>query len=277
MFSKSFLLRVATALVLMPIVVCGVLLLPTPYLAVIFAAIALLGGLEWTRLAGIHSIAGKISYLALLAVLLWLFNLLLAYPLPANLFFTATGIWWIAVVFFLFRVRELAVDDDRISPLRAAAGLLVLTSTSVAIVAIHGAGEAGPKLLVFLLVLIWVADSGAYFSGLQWGRTKLAPIISPGKTREGLYGALAGALLCGFLLYWLLGAEEGLFPAILLSMLTALFSVAGDLLESVFKRKAGIKDSGNLLPGHGGVLDRIDSLTAAAPVFLLGLKLLGVA
>lgn len=124
----------------------------------------------------------------------------------------------------------------------------------------------------FLLMLIWIADIGAYFTGRHWGRIKLAPKISPGKTREGVYGALVGALLSGVVLAWWQGLSIQQAPfAILLCILAALFSVAGDLFWSMLKRLRGVKDSSNLLPGHGGMLDRIDSLTAAAPVFLLGL------
>ncbi len=277
MFGSSFLKRVATALVLMPLVVVGVLLLPTPYLALIFAAIVLLGGMEWTRLAGIRSFPGKIFYLAVLATLLWLMQLLMGFPRPADLLFAGVGVWWVGVTLYLYRIRELEKDSDCFSPLRAAAGVLVLGPAWAALVTVHGSGEAGPSLLVFLLFLIWVADSGAYFSGLRWGRNKLAPLISPGKTREGLYGALAGAVLCGALLSRMLQVDVSPFLLILLCVVTVLFSVVGDLFESVLKRRTGLKDSGNLLPGHGGMLDRIDSLTAAAPVFLLGLKLLGVA
>jgi phosphatidate cytidylyltransferase len=276
MSSSSFVQRLVTALVLIPLVVAGVLFLPTLYLALILAAVVLLGGLEWTRLSGIHSLPGKGLYLLLLASALWLAHRYVGSALPAKLFFLGAGIWWLAVTLFLFRVRELGAGDNRFYPQQALVGFLVLVPAWTAITTLHAAGEIGPQLVVFLLVLIWVADSGAYFSGLRWGRIKLAPVVSPGKTREGLYGALAGAVLCGGLLFWLLGAETGLLVAVLLSVITALFSVVGDLLESVFKRKAGIKDSGNLLPGHGGVLDRIDSLTAAAPLFLLGLLQMGV-
>jgi phosphatidate cytidylyltransferase len=123
------------------------------------------------------------------------------------------------------------------------------------------------------LILIWVADSGAYFVGRQWGKNKLAPRVSPGKTIEGLLGALAGGLIWGYAgMVWFEPKSGWLFVA--LCFVTVLFSVLGDLVESLFKRNAGVKDSGQLLPGHGGVLDRLDSLTSAAPVFVLGLMLL---
>jgi phosphatidate cytidylyltransferase len=143
----------------------------------------------------------------------------------------------------------------------------------VAILALHQNGEEGPLLLLFLLVLIWVADSGAYFAGHRWGKRKLAPVISPGKSWEGVYGALVGASLCGAVLAWYQQDEAGALWLIPVSVVTVAISVVGDLFESILKRRMDMKDSGNLLPGHGGMLDRIDSLTAAAPVFALGLQL----
>jgi phosphatidate cytidylyltransferase len=145
-------------------------------------------------------------------------------------------------------------------------------------VQIHALDGIGPALLLFLMVLIWVVDSAAYFSGKRWGRVKLAPFISPGKTREGLYGALVGMVIFSLVLwYWGGMGRVGWFAILLLCMTTGLFSVVGDLFESLLKRQRGVKDSGHLLPGHGGVLDRIDSLTAASPIFLFGLMLLGAA
>lgn len=128
---------------------------------------------------------------------------------------------------------------------------------------------------MFFLILIWVADSGAYFSGQIFGRHKLAPHISPGKSVEGVVGALLGGILCAGVLVWLQWLK---IPAPLLMLLcasTVMVSVGGDLWESVLKRERGVKDSGNILPGHGGVLDRIDSQIAAGPFFVAGLLLLG--
>jgi len=154
--------------------------------------------------------------------------------------------------------------------------VMVLFPPWFSLLAIHRLPEDGPLLVLFIMVLIWVADTGAYFSGRRFGRVKLAPHISPGKTREGVYGALLGAVLCGLLLYQLRPQTGALALLILFCLLLALVSVVGDLFESLLKRQAGLKDSGQLLPGHGGMLDRIDSLTAAAPVYLLGLLLLRV-
>jgi len=154
-------------------------------------------------------------------------------------------------------------------------GALLLVVTWLSLVRLHQTGDTGPALVMFLLVLIWSADTGAYFAGKRWGSHKLAPFISPGKTREGLYGAVAAAAVCAAL-FWQLGTTGKLgFSAFLaLCVLTTVVSIAGDLWESVYKRRRGVKDSGQLLPGHGGILDRVDSLIAAAPLFTAGIYLL---
>ena len=133
------------------------------------------------------------------------------------------------------------------------------------------------KNLLFLLLLIWTADSGAYFAGRKYGKNKLAPLISPGKTKEGAYAAFAASGIVAFFggLWLDLSFIQFVF-FILLSAIVVIYSIGGDLLESVYKRRAGVKDSGALLPGHGGVLDRIDSLMSAAPIFTLGVWILGV-
>ena len=123
---------------------------------------------------------------------------------------------------------------------------------------------------MFLLMLIWVADIGAYFAGRRWGRRKLAPTISPGKTWEGVWGAAAAAAAFALVGAAVLGVGSRWPGFVAVCMVTVVFSIVGDLFESMLKRQRGVKDSGSLVPGHGGVLDRLDSLLAAAPVFLLG-------
>jgi phosphatidate cytidylyltransferase len=151
------------------------------------------------------------------------------------------------------------------------AGLLVLVPAWLALVRLHA---IAPNLMLFLLLLVVAADVGAYFGGRTFGKHKLAPQVSPGKTWEGVYGGLiAGALLAVIGVFWF---RMSIAPFIALCVVVVIASVIGDLTESLFKRHAGLKDSGSLLPGHGGVLDRIDSVTAAAPLFLIGLERLGL-
>ncbi len=275
MKDSALLRRILTASILIPLVVAGVLWLPTLYIALIFGAIVLLGGLEWTQLCGIQSQSGKSFYLLLMAAALWGANWLLEMPGAGTWFFGLVAALWFLVACALFLLKKVERNLQGFHWLSAVIGFFVLAPVWAALLTLHAMNDAGPVWVLFLLILIWVADSGAYFTGVRWGRNKLAPVISPGKSWEGLYGALAGAVLCGVGIYWF-KEMDNLLLIILLCIITVLASVVGDLFESVFKRRAGIKDSGNLLPGHGGVLDRIDSLTSAAPVYLLALQTVGV-
>ncbi len=275
MKDSALLRRILTAAILIPLVVVGVLWLPTLYIALIFGVIVLLGALEWTRLCGIQSQAGKSFYLLLMAVTLWGASRLLEMPDAGRWFFGFVAVLWLLAAFALFLLKKVEKDLQGFQWLSAVVGFFALVPVWAALITIHAMNESGPVWVLLLLILIWVADSGAYFTGVRWGRNKLAPVISPGKSWEGLYGALAGAVLCGVGIYWF-QEMDNLLLVILLSIVTVLASVVGDLFESLFKRRAGIKDSGNLLPGHGGVLDRIDSLTSAAPIYLLALQAVGV-
>ena len=185
--------------------------------------------------------------------------------------------WWIGVLFRLIGYSPGDAPTRDLSIPGLLAGLITLVPPWMALAWLHGHSGEGPVLTLFMLVLIWVADSGAYFAGRRWGRVKLAPHISPGKTREGVYGALAGATVCGLAMSMM--QEFGVLHILLfttLCIVTTVFSVVGDLFESLVKRRRGVKDSGTVLPGHGGILDRIDSLTAAAPIFALGVSALGL-
>jgi phosphatidate cytidylyltransferase len=265
--------RILTALILAPLAIAGVLWLPTVWVGLLFALVLLLAAEEWARLVGLR---GNVAHLVFLFTciagmlgLSWAFMHqisvlpVLALALP----------WWLTIT---WRIRSL----QSITPLQGtdrialAGGVLTLMTTWGGLVWLH-LQPNGPQLLLFLLVLIWVADSGAYFVGRRWGRTKLAPAVSPGKTVAGVYGALGGALASGAVLAgsYNVGILHRL-GFVLLCMLTVLISIVGDLYESLLKRACGVKDSGVLLPGHGGVLDRIDSLIAAAPIFALGFALL---
>ena len=266
--------RVFTALGLAPLVLAAVLLMPNPYLAIVFAGVLLVGGREWAVLSGLPGLPGQLIYLLIICLLLAASSVFLDRSGWITGFLLLSLGWWLLVLYRLSRFRS----DSQLTGfnlLQCIEGILVLIPAWLALVMIHGLPHDGPLLLVFLLLLIWSADIGAYFSGKRWGRVKLAPRVSPGKTREGLYGAIVSAFCWGVILAWWQGLEPQWVPlAIVLCVLTALFSVVGDLFESMLKRQRGVKDSGHLLPGHGGMLDRIDSLTAAAPIFFLGLKLM---
>jgi len=182
-----------------------------------------------------------------------------------------------ALVFWAFAVQRLlrfasnpGLRDGPI--LSTLSGLLILFSTWVALVALHRSGAAGPGYVLLLLALVWAADTGAYFAGKRWGRRKLAPTISPGKTLEGVGGGFALAMVVVIAGWFALSSNGSSFaPFLAIGVATIAFSVLGDLYESMLKRQRSLKDSGTLLPGHGGMLDRIDSLTAASPAFTFGI------
>jgi len=257
--------RVLTAAVLGPLFLLGVLYLPPLYFSLLAAAAVLGGAWEWTRLSGYDGAAAGCAAVAVLAAFMAL-SLLYRDAVVWPVLVLACGAW-LAVSIGLFRHRESAVLDWP-GPARLAAGLAVLLPAWLAIATLQGM-RPGAAALLFLLV--WAADIGAYFAGRRWGRRRLAPAISPGKTLEGLWGGLAGAAVVAavFAAGWSMDAAR--FAVLLgLALLAVLMSVFGDLFESNWKRVSGVKDSGGLLPGHGGVLDRIDSMTAAAPFYTLG-------
>ena len=266
--------RIATALVLIPLVAAAVLYLPTNWLAVLLAFLVVLGGLEWARLAGLGTGGTKVLYLASIAAAM--VGMLLLYRFSTGWVFPVVAVvaaGWIAVgALLIWHPSPMRLVAGQ--KVRLLTGMLVLVPAWGSLLAVHELFRVGPFLVLFVMVLIWIADSCAYFAGRRWGHTKLAPSISPGKTREGVYGALAGAVICGILLYLVRPETGPLIGVVAFAVGIALISVVGDLFESLIKRLAGIKDSGSLLPGHGGVMDRIDSLTAALPVFLFGLLLL---
>lgn len=267
--------RTGTALTLMPLAL-GVTLYGNRELFAGLCAVAVLAGAwEWANLTPPRRLRWKILALVVAALLLALCYRSINGVAPLVIVGLSL-LWWGVAPGLILRCR----DGRKFSPgqvLQAAIGVLVLGSAWVAMVALHGHPAAnGPVLVSCLLVMIWAADSGAYFAGKRWGRRKLAMHISPGKTLEGLLAAfvagLLAALLCALLLLQMSLVKLALF--MLVCLVTIAMSVVGDLTESMIKRSGGVKDSGGLLPGHGGVLDRIDSLTAAAPVFFIGVLLL---
>jgi phosphatidate cytidylyltransferase len=154
-------------------------------------------------------------------------------------------------------------------------GIAALLCAWIALCGLHARPSQGPYWVIFLMVLIWTADIAAYFAGRRWGHRRLADRLSPGKTWAGVWGALAASLvvaMLGLQLFGVTGVRYYMFLAV--AVATVLFSIVGDLFESLLKRKAGVKDSGSVLPGHGGILDRIDSLLAASPIFAVGVMIL---
>jgi phosphatidate cytidylyltransferase len=260
--------RVITAAFFGAGLILTVLFLPTRGVAVVFGALWLAGAWEWGGFARFRLAARGIysALFALAMVAAWFhFDARVAgVVLGAALF------WWLVAL-----VAVATFPRHFVPPLVGALGVVVLLPSWLFIVRIHAVAPNGPGLVMTLVAIVWAADIGAYFAGRWLGRTKLAPAVSPGKTWEGVLGGLllAGAVAGGGA--WLLGVAVPSF--VVLGVATSLVSVLGDLTQSMFKRNVGLKDSGRLLPGHGGVLDRIDSLTAAVPLYAAGLLLLRIA
>lgn len=258
--------RVITALALAAVALLVIFLLPHAAMQVVLGVLVIAGAWEWSAFPGFTSHSGRIAYVACVALgvaAVWFFGRNGA-ELDAVLY--AAMLWW--VIAFIWVV---AVPTSVNGASAGIAGLFVLVPAWLALVKLH---EHGPDLMFFLIVLVVAADVGAYFSGRRFGRNKLAPRVSPGKTWEGVYGGVIGAAVVSIVGVYLFSVPAA--PFMLLSLAAVVASIIGDLTESLFKRHAGVKDSGSLLPGHGGVLDRVDSMTAAAPVFLVGLERLGL-
>ncbi|MBX3709817.1 MAG: phosphatidate cytidylyltransferase [Gammaproteobacteria bacterium] len=264
--------RIMTAFILIPIVLVVLFYLPPAVFRILTAAIALGGAWEWTGLMEIQLTSKRSLYVVLVALL---FGVAIFIPINLAVFIFVLA-WWLFASALIFYYPQSGGWWSKSVAWRGVMGMFVLLPCWVAINYIRDQDD-GLYALLFLFVLIWGADSVAYFIGKKWGRNKLVPFVSPGKSKQGLYGAIIFSILITVLTLSIFHTSFVVWPwAILLSVVTVIFSVIGDLFESMMKRQAGLKDSGSLLPGHGGLLDRIDSLTAAAPIFVLGSMLLGM-
>jgi phosphatidate cytidylyltransferase len=260
-------LRILSALVLVPLVVWALFAWTQPAFALLLGAFILVGAWEWATLSGIKKAITRLLYVSVLGIAGA--GLILAPSLTRPLLALAL-LFWLWVFVEHVACRELSAGFLATSPGKLLAGFLVLLPAWMVPLTLRQLPD-GKWLTLYLMVVVWGADTGAYFAGHRWGRHKLAPLISPGKTWEGVGGGLVTVLLVGLIAgiyHWHFRGAE-LVVWMLLSFCTAFVSVLGDLFESRMKRIAGAKDSGTLIPGHGGVLDRIDAFTAAAPVFAL--------
>lgn len=258
-------LRLITALLLIILTLAGILFLPLPVFVIITTATILFAAWEWSLLIGCKKFLQRSLYVLFIAIILWSSWYAAITPI-----LIASLIWWIiAASLIITYPKSIKLFSQGIYA-RALMGVFTLVPCWLSLIIIRSA-ENGITILIFILCIIWSADIGAYFSGKWWGKHKLAPKVSPNKTWQGLYGGILLAIIVAVIgcivfnippLLWLI--------VIMLSILVTLFSIIGDLLESMLKRHVNIKDTGSYLPGHGGLLDRIDSLTAALPIFLLG-------
>ncbi len=261
--------RIITGAILGALIVLAVYTSPNKYLALVFAIITIVGAWEWASLVeSPTNIVWNFAYIFFISVIL-LVTWIYAKPHHAQKIFLVAALWWASVVILLALYDSRWLQAEWLKFILALSGFIVLVPAWLALTIMH---QQGASLLMYFFALVWIADIAAYFVGEKFGRNKLAPNLSPGKSREGLLGALLASLLFSIIGIYLFKINKSMWVIFgILCLLTALISVVGDLYESLLKRRAGVKDSGKLLPGHGGVLDRIDSLTAAAPGFVLGM------
>ena len=283
--------RIITAVILAPLTIAAIFYLPLDKFAALFMAVMAIGAWEWGPLMGFANKRRRLAFVAATIILisaLW-------YTLPLLTLWTANGelhssvsiVLWIAVAWWILSAT-LTFVYPRYSKfwsshrsIRGVFGWLTLIPTWLAFMVIRSNDYLldpyhGAQLIMFLFLMVWSADIGAYFVGKSIGKHKLLPNVSPGKTLEGFVGGVVCACIfitiAGYVLHW--QAQQFTLALIVTAIITTV-SVLGDLNESMFKRQAGIKDSGSILPGHGGILDRIDSLTATAPIYALCYALLG--
>lgn len=261
--------RIITALILAPLALAAIFFLDNQAFALAMAVPLLLGAWEWANLMGIHDNVKKAKVIGSVAA-----GLVLVGLTGFHWVVLIGALWW-AIAFVLVRQYPGGVHQWEPEARMWGLGLIVLVPAWQGLVYLQGQVD-GSMWVLYVMLLVWGADTGAYFAGRKFGKRKLAPSVSPGKTVEGLLGGLALTSVLALLVAAFSPAAQqmGVEGFLFTSLLAVLASVVGDLFESMAKRHRGVKDSSNLLPGHGGVLDRIDSLTAAVPVFVTGMMYL---
>ncbi|MGZ8225716.1 MAG: phosphatidate cytidylyltransferase [Methylococcaceae bacterium] len=281
--------RIITASILASLIVLAVLKLSSEYLSLLLGFITLLAAWEWSYLAGVKSLFKRglflfILSLPMLGIHFWTQILELvsqgfdwpdvrSYSGALEWLIIAPVLFWILMMILIRNAPQGVLKLKLKGLTKILIGGFILLASWMFLSRLRS--FYGAEITLYLLILIWAADISAYFTGKKFGKTKLSPDISPGKTVEGMYGALVIGIICGIVLSLLYGFPLAISADfVLLSALTVLISIYGDLFFSVVKRQKGVKDSGSLLPGHGGILDRIDSLVAAAPIFYAGVFLI---
>lgn len=272
--------RVAAALVMAPVAIAAILLLSTPWMMIAAAALFLAGLWEWFELSDVEDTLARsillVANLGLMVAIVWASRsrdggTLVLYEVASII----GVIWWLVALLWLGRFEFGSHHEGWARAIKLGAGTLAVVPAWCALTWLHAGSDNGHIWLLTSLASIWAADTGAYFSGRYLGKHKLAPRVSPNKTIEGVAGGVLTGTLVALGFATVAGAPAGDLPKVaLVASVAILVSVIGDLFESLLKRHAGKKDSGTLIPGHGGVLDRIDAVLAALPVFALGKALL---
>lgn len=265
--------RVITAVIMAAVVLTTLFYFPPIYFAGLITLIVLVAAWEWGQLVYLEGFA-RIFYAAVIGAFMfiaaWFLGLNsdaeLSQDQPLVFIVGMAGLWWLLSTFFVGVYPNKKIWAQK--PIQALIGLLVLVPTWLGLIFLR-AEDNGQWLIVMMVIAVVCADTGAYFVGRKFGKRKLAPNVSPGKSWEGFYGGFVCSLIFAVVLISFLGFSVSNLWLLVILAVTSLASVYGDLLESMLKRERGIKDSGSILPGHGGILDRADSITAAAPVFTL--------
>ncbi|MBL4882407.1 MAG: phosphatidate cytidylyltransferase [Oleispira sp.] len=272
--------RLITALILAPLMVGGIFFLPIEQFAYFIGFIVTVAAWEWANLSGYSSPVVRIAYAGLVAASTFAVAYLISSNPEVNAVILAVGAFWWLIACFLIIQYPKKVALWQAKPVRAVLGFFVLIPMWVGFMTLKSQ-EHSSLIIVYVMLLIWGADTGAYFAGKTWGKAKLAPNVSPGKSWAGFWGGLATTGLISIVfslsvhLYLRPMSMADFALLAVITFITAIISVMGDLLESMMKRHRGIKDSSQLLPGHGGVLDRIDSMASAVPVFAFCMLLFG--
>ncbi|WP_391088147.1 phosphatidate cytidylyltransferase [Vibrio sp. NH-UV-68] len=270
--------RIITALILAPLVILGIFKLSLPLFILAVAAVTLIGFWEWTQFVNASSrTIALIPAVVVGAASLWFvpFDAISLNLLSGSHYaiLTLGCVWWLVASGLAITYPKSSSLWQHSNLLRHIFGLLTLLPFFWSVLLLRAEGidlepYHGAKLVLYVCLIVWAADSGAYFAGKSLGKHKMAPHVSPNKTIEGLIGGIITAIIVGWATAeWFEIQFSSVWAMVLITLVTVVISVLGDLVESMFKRVSGIKDSSNIIPGHGGVLDRIDSLTAAFPVF----------
>lgn len=259
--------RIITALIAGSVLLLVLFVLPAAAAKAVIALLMLAAAWEWSGFLGSVGKVVRVAYVLAIAALLGLVTWQLADAASVALVLQVGLAWWFTALIWVF-----FYPTPIPTPLRWVCGVLVMVPAYLALLALY---TLEPAILLFVLIIVWTADIGAYFVGKRFGRVKLAPSISPGKTWEGVIGGLL-AVIGVLVLARLVWLDIDIAVVVPFCLAVAALSIVGDLTVSMFKRTAGVKDSGRFFPGHGGVLDRVDSVAAAAPLFALGISWIGL-
>ena len=269
--------RILTSVILIPLVLIAIYATSLPVFAAIAGLVVMLCAFEWSKLAGLTTIGYRIAYVAAVALVLFGFYYsgVINSPGATKLILGMAVLWWVFSLYALAMYQRKQLHPYGLQPGLSLNGLVVLLPMWLGLCVLKNDQVLyGGHPVLFLLLIIWGSDSFAYFTGRKWGKHKLLDKVSPGKTWEGVYGALFAGVVLAFLASMMLPSIQiSWFYWLVIISVSIIVAIIGDLFESMIKRSQGVKDSGALLPGHGGILDRLDSMLSTAPFFCLKFRI----